>query len=223
MINKIKEELKNLSDEKYKLFSKKLNPNIDNILGVRLPILRKIAKKIAKNDYKAFFLENDDEFMELTMLEGMVIGNLPYEKQIKYIEKFVPKINNWAICDTFCTGLKFFKTKKHKETIEKYLNSKKEFELRFAFVILLNYFIDDEYDYVLNKISKFNNEQYYAKMAVAWCLSYCIIKNYDKCIKDIQKIKMHSWVFKKGVTKAIESLKLTKIQKDELRKIRQSN
>ncbi len=223
MINKIKEELKNLSDEKYKLFSQKLNPNIDNILGVRLPILRKIAKKIAKNDYKAFFLENDDEFMELTMLEGMVIGNLPYEKQIKYIEKFVPKINNWAICDTFCTGLKFFKTKKHKETIEKYLNSKKEFELRFAFVILLNYFIDDEYDYVLNKISKFNNEQYYAKMAVAWCLSYCIIKNYDKCIKDIQKIKMHSWVFKKGVTKAIESLKLTKIQKDELRKIRQSN
>ena len=223
MINKIKEELKNLSDEKYKLFSKKLNPNIDNILGVRLPILRKIAKKIAKNDYKAFFLENDDEFMELTMLEGMVIGNLPYEKQIKYIEKFVPKINNWAICDTFCTGLKFFKTKKHKETIKKYLNSKKEFELRFAFVILLNYFIDDEYDYVLNKISKFNNEQYYAKMAVAWCLSYCIIKNYDKCIKDIQKIKMHSWVFKKGVTKAIESLKLTKIQKDELRKIRQSN
>ena len=142
MINKIKEELKNLSDEKYKLFSKKLNPNIDNILGVRLPILRKIAKKIAKNDYKAFFLENDDEFMELTMLEGMVIGNLPYEKQIKYIEKFVPKINNWAICDTFCTGLKFFKTKKHKETIEKYLNSKKEFELRFAFVILLNYFIE---------------------------------------------------------------------------------
>ena len=223
MINKIKEELKNLSDEKYKLFSQKLNPNIDNILGVRLPILRKIAKKIAKNDYKAFFLENDDEYMELTMLEGMVIGNLPYEKQIKYIEKFVPKINNWAICDTFCTGLKFFKTKKHKETIEKYLNSKKEFELRFAFVILLNYFIDDEYDYVLNKISKFNNEQYYAKMAVAWCLSYCIIKNYDKCIKDIQKIKMHSWVFKKGVTKAIESLKLTKIQKDELRKIRQSN
>lgn len=223
MINKIKKELKNLSDEEYRLFSQKLNPNIDNILGVRLPILRKIAKKIAKNDYKAFFLENDDEFMELTMLEGMVIGNLPYEKQIKYIEKFVPKINNWAICDTFCTGLKFFKTKKHKETIEKYLNSKKEFELRFAFVILLNYFIDDEYDYVLNKISKFNNEQYYAKMAVAWCLSYCIIKNYDKCIKDIQKIKMHSWVFKKGVTKAIESLKLTKIQKDELRKIRQSN
>ena len=223
MINKIKEELKNLSDEKYKLFSKKLNPNIDNILGVRLPILRKIAKKIAKNDYKAFFLENDDEFMELTMLEGMVIGNLPYEKQIKYIEKFVPKINNWAICDTFCTGLKFFKTKKHKETIEKYLNSKKEFELRFGFVILLNYFIEDEYNYVLDKISKFNDEQYYAKMAVAWCLSYCIIKNYDKCIKDIQKIKMHSWVFKKGVTKAIESLKLTKIQKDELRKIRQSN
>ena len=223
MINEIKKELKNLPDEEYKLFSQKLNPNINNILGVRLPILRKIAKKITKNDYKTFFLKNDDEFMELTMLEGMVIGNLKKEEQINYIENFIPKINNWAVCDTFCTGLKFFKKDKHKEIIEKYLNSKKEYELRFAFVILLNYFIDDEYNYVLDKISKFNNEQYYAKMAAAWCLSYCLIKNYEQCIKDIQKIKIHPWTLKKGITKAIESLKLTKIQKDELRKIRQSN
>ena len=223
MINEIKKELKNLSDEEYKLFSQKLNPNINNILGVRLPILRKIAKKIAKNDYKTFFLKNDDEFMELTMLEGMVIGNLKKEEQINYIENFIPKINNWAVCYTFCTGLKFFKKDKHKEIIEKYLNSKKEYELRFAFVILLNYFIDDEYNYVLDKISKFNNEQYYAKMAAAWCLSYCLIKNYEQCIKENQKIKIHPWTLKKGITKAIESLKLTKIQKDELRKIRQSN
>ncbi|MBQ4646527.1 MAG: DNA alkylation repair protein [Candidatus Gastranaerophilales bacterium] len=216
MIENLKKELKNLAEEKYQKFSAKLTPNTNNILGVRLPILRKLAKKIATSNYQVFFKENDDEFFELTMLEGMIIGYLPNDKQKKYIEKFIPKINNWAICDSFCCGVKNLT----KDFLEPYFKSSKEYYLRFAFVILLNYFIDSDYEYVIEKISKFNNEQYYAKMAVAWCLSICIIKNYDKCLKDIQKIEIHPWTKNKGITKAIESLKLTKEQKEELRKIR---
>jgi len=216
MIKDLKKELKGLSEPKYQEFSSKLTPNIDNILGVRLPNLRKIAKKIAKENYVDFFKQNDDEFMELTMLEGMVIGYLPLSEQEKYIKNFIPKINNWAVCDSFCAGLKNISL----EFIEPYFNSNKEYELRFAFVILLNYFIDSNYDYVIKKIMKFNNEQYYAKMAVAWCLSICIIKNYSQAIKDIKIFDIHPWVFKKGITKAIESLRLTKDQKEELKLFR---
>ncbi|MBQ7287684.1 MAG: DNA alkylation repair protein [Candidatus Gastranaerophilales bacterium] len=222
MIEDLKKELISLSDEKYQKFSSSLTPNIDDILGVRLPILRKIAKRITKEDYQIFFKENDDEYMEQTMLEGMVIGLLSYQEQKKYIEKFILKINNWAVCDSFCASLKTFKTKKEdlKKLIEKLYSSKEEYLSRTAYVLALNYLIDKDMDYVLEKIEQFNNEEYYAKMAAAWCFSICIIKHYDKVLEKINKLKIHPWVFKKGLTKAIESLKLTKEQKEKLRQIR---
>lgn len=220
MIEKIKKDLINLSDKNYCIFNKKLIPNIDNILGVRSPVLRKIAKKISKDNYELFFLQNDNEFMELTLIEAMIIGYLPDEKQLNYIDNFIPKINNWAVCDCFCAGLKYFKTNQNKDILEKYFNSNKEYELRFAFVILLNYFIDSNYEYVIKKIEEFNNEQYYAKMGAAWCLSMCIVKKYNQCLNDLKTMKVHPWVYKKGLTKAIESLVLTKEQKEEIKRLR---
>ena len=94
MINDIKKELISLAEPKYKEFSSSLLPNINNILGVRLPILRKIAKRISKENYLDFLKQNDDEFFELTMLEGMIIGYLPTKEQEKYIKKFIPRINS---------------------------------------------------------------------------------------------------------------------------------
>lgn len=220
MIEEIKRELIELSEPKYKEFSSKLTPNVDNILGVRLPKLRQLAKRIAKSNYEIFFKENDDEFFELAMLEGMIIGYLSSDKQKEYIKNFIPKINNWAVCDSFCSGLKCFKNNPDKQFLEPFFKSNKEYELRFGFVVLLNYFIDNDYKYVMSKIESFNNEQYYAKMAAAWCLSICIIKKYTQCLNDLKMLKIHPWVYKKGITKAIESLRLDKNQKDELKKLR---
>ena len=216
MIEDLKKELISLADEKYQKFSSSLLPNVNNVLGVRLPILRKIAKKISKENYLIFFKQNNNEFFELTMLEGMIISHLPEIEQEKYIKNFIPKINNWAVCDSFCAGLKNISI----DFIKPYFKSNKEYELRFAFVILLNYFIDSHYEFAIQKICEFNNEQYYAKMAVAWCLSICIIKNYNQAINDIQKLQIQPWVLKKGITKAIESLRLTKEQKNELMQVR---
>lgn len=220
MIEDLKKELISLSDEKYRNFSSSLLPNVNNILGIRLPILRKIAKKISKRNYKLFFEQNDDEFFELTMLEGMIIGNLS-EEQNKYIEKFIPKINNWGVCDSFCSSLKTFKNYPNKNLLEKYFSSDKEYELRFVYVMLLNYFIENDYDYVFQKIKEFNNEKYYAKMAAAWCLSICIIKNFEQTFIDMQNSKIHPWVYKKGIRKAIESCRLNKSQKEKLKLISQ--
>lgn len=219
MIENLKKELISLSDKTYQNFSSSLLPNINNILGVRLPILRKMAKKIVKENYELFFKQNDDEYFELTMLEGIIIGNLHPKEQNKYIEKFIPKINNWSICDSFCAGLKTFKNNPNKNLLEKYFSSDKEYELRFAYVMLLDYFIENDYEYVFQKIKEFNSEKYYAKMAVAWCLSICFIKNYNQTFYDIQNSKIHPWVLKKGIRKAIESYRLNKIQKEKLKQI----
>lgn len=224
MIDKIKKELFKLQDENLKSFSNSLIPNCNNILGVKLTPLRKLAKDIADNDFEKFLQENDDEFMELTMIEGMTIGYFKTDIKNKFdlIKKFIPKINNWAVCDSFCATLKFINKNKEitKDFLEPYFKSKNEFDLRFAFVILLMYFIESDYEYVIKKIIEFDNEDYYAKMAVSWALSICLVKNYDACINDLKDSKFHPFVYKKGITKAIESFRLNKEQKEKLKVLR---
>ena len=129
------------------------------------------AKNILKNDWQEFLKFNDNNFFELIMLEGMVVSGLKIEFQehIKYIKEFIPKINSWSVCDSFCSGLKIINSnkKEFKKFIEPYFSSDMEYFLRFPYVILLNYYMDD-IDYVLEKIKIFDNDKYYAKMAVAW-------------------------------------------------------
>lgn len=227
MKNEIKQKLFELSDKKYKKFHSNLCPETDNIIGVRVPILRNYAKELFKeNDWKKTIEQIDSEYYEEIMLQGMLIGQAKNEDIniiLKYVENYVPKIDNWAICDVFCSGLKI--TKSHKKEmwnfIQKYLDSDKEFEIRFAIVIILDYYIEQEY---LNEdfkiFEKINNDGYYAKMAIAWAISICLIKFYDETVKFLKSAKIDKWVYNKSIQKAIESYRISDDRKDLLRKIK---
>ena len=150
MKEEIKEKLKELADEKYRQFHSKLCPGTENILGIRIPVLRNYAKELVKQYPVKELLEKiGNEYYEEVMLQGMVIGLAKEDLNtiLIWIEQFIPKIDNWAVCDTFCAGLKI--TKKYPsqmwEFIQKYLKSQKEFEIRFAVVMMLDYYITEEY------------------------------------------------------------------------------
>ena len=158
-MNNLKDKLFELSDEKYKKFHSGLCPNIDNIIGVRLPKLREIAKEIAKGDWRYFLATSSNDYYEEVMINGLVIAysKCDVDEKLNYIESFVPKIDNWAICDSFCNSLKFVNKNKEKvwEFIQPYLKSNKEFEIRFAVVIILNYYIRRIiYEYCIELINR---------------------------------------------------------------------
>ena len=219
----IEKSLYSLQDKKYQEFQKGLCPGVVNIIGVRIPELRKLAKELLKHYSPKELLENiNDNYYEELMLQGMVIGGAKEDINtiLKYVKEFVPKIDNWAVCDTFCTSLKI--TKKYKKEmwkfIQEYLKSDKEFELRFAIVMILGYFIDEKY---LEKDFKiFNNiksDKYYVKMALAWAISICVIKYYDRSIKYLEKEAiLDDFTYNKAIQKARESYRLSKEQKDFL-------
>lgn len=227
MKQKIKKELKSLADEKYKEFHSGLCPGTENIIGIRVPVLRNYAKKLAKEYDIKYLLGNiDDEYYEEIMLQGMLIG-LEKDKNIKNIlndmEKFIPKIDNWAICDVFCAGLKF--TKKYMnelwEFIQKYLNSDKEFENRFAIVMILDYYITEEYlEKIFEIFDNIKSEKYYVQMAVAWAISICLIKYYERTINYLKTAKIDKFTYNKGIQKALESYRITDERKKELRKMK---
>ena len=180
-MDKILKQLFELQDKKYKEFHSSLCPNVDNIIGVRIPELRKLAKQIAKENPKEF-IENPvkKQYYEEIMLEGFVIGYMKatLEEKLHYLDNFIPEIDNWAVCDCTASTLKFIDKYKKEvwEYLQKYINSKKEFEKRFAIIILMDYYLTDEYiDKVLEIYNKIDSDQYYVQMGMAWAVSECVV------------------------------------------------
>lgn len=220
----IREKLKKLSDEKYKKFSSSLLPETKNILGVRLPLLRKLAGEIYKTSAADYILFKPEYFEEI-MLQGMIIGLVKdnVENIFKLISDFVPKIDNWSVCDSFCCGLKFIKGNEDKclKFLIPYLKSEKEFDVRFGLVILLNYYINDKFiDSVLEILNDFRHEGYYAKMAAAWAVSICYLKFPQKTADFLKNTRISRWTYNKAIQKIIDSNKLNPAEKQKVRKLK---
>lgn len=226
MKQEIKAKIIELSDQKYKKFHSGLCPGTNNIIGVRVPILRNYAKELSKKyDTEELLQKIDNKYYEEIMLQGMLIGlgKQDFNNLKKQIKQFVPKIDNWAICDTFCAGLK--QTKKYKKEmwdfLQKYIQSDKEFEIRFAVVMILDYYIEKEYlKDIFSVFDSITNDAYYVQMAVAWAISICLIKFYDETIKYLKIAKLDQFTYNKALQKAIESYRITKEQKEKLKNMK---
>lgn len=223
----IQRKLVELSEENYRRFQEKLIPQQSNILGVRIPILRKLAKEIVLGDWQEFLLNGKEDYFEEVMLKGIVIGivKVSVEEKLEWIRWFVPKINNWAVCDSFCVGLKI--TKKHSDTmwgfIQPYLQSNQEFEIRFGVVMILSYFIEEKY---LSKIfyhfNSIKHDGYYVKMAIAWAISMIYIHFPEETKKFLLSNELDDFTYNKSLQKIIESYRIDKQTKEEIRKLKRN-
>ncbi|MED4452342.1 DNA alkylation repair protein [Metabacillus fastidiosus] len=225
MKNIIRKQIFELIDTDYQKFAAALIPNINNILGVRLPELRKIAKKIAKDDWHTYLETAENEYFEEIMLQGMIIGYVKtnIEEILPYVAAFVPKIDNWSVCDSFCTGLKFTKENKRLvwEFLQPYLSSEKEYEIRFGVVMLLNFYIETEYiGKVLNLLEGVKHEGFYAKMAVAWALSICYVKIPDLTMEFLKNNMLDDFTYNKALQKIVESNRVNKETKSLIRSMK---
>ena len=223
MLSKIQSELFRLQDIKYRDFSKKIITDTKReIIGVRLPDLRKYAKELAKQEHLNDF---KDKYYEEVLLHGLYIAEYrcSYEEKIKLIDDFLPQIDSWGILDSFTASLKFIRKNRddYFKYLKKYLKST-EFIQRYALVCLLDHYIqDDKYmSEILKIIKNTKYDGYYSKMAGAWLLSFMFIKYYDETVEYVLNNKIDDFVYKKGIQKALESYRLDNKQKDYLRSIK---
>lgn len=223
----IREQLQRLADPKFQQFSSSLIPNInsDLVIGVKLPKLRKIAKQIVKQDWKAYLKNASDESFEEVMLQGMIIGylNIDLEEKLNYISSFIPKIDNWSTCDSFCAGLKIAKDYPDKvwDFILPYLKCNKEYHIRFGIVMLIYYYTSERYiDEALQLLDSIKVHTYYVQMAIAWSVSIFYKKVPDQTLLYLKKNNLDDFTYNKSLQKIIESLQVNTKEKDLIRSMK---
>ena len=227
-MDKILEEIFEKSDPAYKAFQEKLVPTIEqsSVLGLRAPLALAIAKKYAHTDLgEAFLCTLPHKFYDENIVHAFMLGLRcdSAEKSKAEIIRFLPFVDNWAVCDGLCSHLKtFFKDRdKHYDFVLECARSQSAYTCRFGLVCLLNYYIDQAHiDDILKICKSIQSEEYYVKMAVAWLLSFCLIKEYDDTIPLIESKALSTWVHNKSIQKARESRQLSHAKKDFLKSLK---
>lgn len=229
----VREQIMDLAEPSYQQFSSKLLPGTENIIGVRLPILRKLAKQIIKKKDWRDYLEqtlrknmvegnSNKELFEEIMLQGFLIGYAPLtpEERFAYLDKFIPKIDNWSVCDSVCATMKFALEYKEEtwEFLQKYVKSEEEYGIRFAVVMYINYYINEEYfDKVIEELGTISHPAYYVKMAVAWAVSMCYVVDTKKTENFLKTCTLDDFTYNKAIQKIIESRQVSSEEKEKLK------
>ncbi len=222
IINEIETELFALQDEKYRDFNASLVPNIDknSFIGVRSPELRRLAKKYAKDErIEAFLSALPHKYQEENTLHGFIISlEKDFDKAIAETERFLPYINNWAVCDG--TSPKIFGKNKPEllEYIKKWINSDETYTVRFAIGMLMRHFLDEEFEaWQMELVISVDSEEYYIRMMQAWYMATALAKQYDAAFEVIKAKKLPKQTHNKSIQKAVESYRITDERKEILK------
>lgn len=225
--NKIEQDLLELRDEGYKAFCSGLMPTVSpqRVIGVRTPLLRKMAKGMSiaeQSEANAFINDLPHKYYEQDNLHALLIcKEKDFNKCIELIEQFLPYIDNWATCDMLRP--KAFNKNKHElySRVAVWLKSEKTYVVRFAIGVLLSYFLDDDFEKEhLSLVARVRSGEYYIDMMVAWYFATALAKQRDAAIKAFEDKILSPWRHNKAIQKAIESHRISQNDKEYLRTLK---
>ena len=226
-LEKLPETLLEMADPAYRDFNARIIPGAGEMLGIRIPQLRELARQIARDDnWREFVTRDDCRWFEERMLQGMVIGTArcPIDEKLALVARFVPRIDNWALCDCFCWRLRPAEREAMWHFIQPYFRSEAEYDIRFAVVMATANFIDEEHlEALLRRFEAFRHEAYYARMGVAWAVSVCFVKFPERMRRWLaEACPLDDWTFNKSIQKITESLRVSTTDKDFARSLRRN-
>lgn len=189
-----------MQDLKYRDFNAKLIPGTekDRVIGVRTPDLRKYAKELIRDGtWELFLAKLPHRYHEENALHGYILGAIKtdYETLIDYLEKFLPYVDNWAVCDTISPKLFQKYPEEVYQKIKVWVKSDHPYTVRFGVVSLLQFFLDEEFrPDMLRLVADIHREEYYIKMAIAWYFSFALIKQYESTIPMVESMTLEPWI-----------------------------
>lgn len=225
-MNELQQHLFGMRDAAYAAFIAKLTPGFppSHFIGVRVPLLRTIARSFAKEEAASqrFLSHLPHSYYEEDMLHGMLISLVKdYDRCLDLIDRFLPYVDNWAVCDTLSP--KVFA--KHKaqllENILRWSSSSHTYTCRFGLRMLMTHFLDDSFSADFLEIpAAIRSEEYYVKMMVAWFFATALAKQWEATLPYLENRQLDPWTHRKTIQKAIESYRIPPERKDYLRTLR---
>lgn len=227
--NKINEELYENAAYKQDTYYKKVVPGSKPSLGVRVPVLRKMAKAIAREDYRYFMEQYScEEYLEQETLKAFVIGYARDDIQtiLTYADDFIPQIHDWMVNDAFCQN--FSIARKYREEVwqwlMKYKDVKEEYPQRVVAVLGMSHFLVDEYyERVFSVMNELKYDGYYTKMGVAWCVATAYAKYPGAGMEFLKNNELDDWTHNKAIQKMIESYRVSDEDKEVLRTMKRKD
>ncbi len=221
----IREKLFELQDKEYGAFQVKLTPGIDteSVIGVRVPVLRKLAKEIYKSgDYEAFLQDLPHRYYDENMLHGLIISEIKdYEKCIVHLEAFLPYVDNWAVCDIMSPKALKKQKKELLGKIREWTKSTHTYTCRFGMEMLMSFYLDEDFKAEYLEIpAAVHSDEYYVNMMIAWFFATALAKQWEATIPYIEEKRLGDWTHNKTIQKAVESYRITGEQKDYLRTLK---
>ena len=221
----ILEDLLENRDEKYADFNARLIPNIERsrILGVRMPILRKIVKSnYTELEENGFLKELPHRYQEENLIHGIMISEIRNLKLcIRELDRFLPFVDNWAVCDVLSPNVLKNNREETLRKVDLWLKSERVYTVRFAIGVLMQYFLDKEFnDKYLGKVARIENDDYYVKMMQAWYFATALAKQWGNAIVYLEQKKLKIWVHNKTIQKAIESRRISAENKKYLKALK---
>ncbi|MBE6720298.1 MAG: DNA alkylation repair protein [Ruminococcaceae bacterium] len=224
-MNGITEYLFSKQDTEYRDFQAKLMPTVEGkkFIGVRTPVLRQYAKEVAKSNFRDEFLnELPHCYFDENQLHAFVISlTKDFDKCIAETEAFLPYIDNWATCDQLSP--KVFAKHKTKllPYVDKWLVSEEEYTVRFGIKMLMQHFLDNDFDEkYMKKVASVKSDRYYINMMTAWYFATALAKQYTTAVKYIEQGALDKWTHNKAIQKARESFRITAEQKEYLKTLK---
>lgn len=221
----VQSELFSMQDKDYREFQCKLMPTVDRetVIGVRTPLLRAYAKRLSRTEATTAFLEIlPHKYYEENNLHAFLIEQIgDFEETVAAVDRFLPYINNWATCDSLSP--KVFQT--HKTALlphlYRWMASEHPFAVRFGIEGLMRYFLGQDFSEEYPRdVANIQSEDYYVNMMIAWYFATALAFQYERILPYVKERRLSPWIHTKALQKAIESHRLSPIQKQELRLLR---
>lgn len=207
-------------DEKYAAFNAGLiNCSAESLIGVRVPELRKIAKKYVPR-IDELFAVRDDRY-EVKFVKLAAAARLEYAEFLKYLEPCVALIDNWALCDCFSAKCIARHREEFRPYMDKFLSDGREFYQRYALTTLLSFYVEEQYlGYIFDCLTRADCTKYYVHMAAAWLVCEVIVKHYERGTEFLRQGTLDRATHNKAIQKSAESFRLNTDQKNYLKSLK---
>ena len=218
-------ELYRLQDTAYADFQAKLIPNLprEAFIGVRTPDLRKLAKRLAKEDCGAFLAELPHRTFDENQLHAFIIAEeKDFDACLRQVEAFLPFVDNWATCDQLSPKAFRREPERLLPHIDAWLASGRTYTVRFGMGMLMQHFLDERFDpHFPAMVAAVQSEEYYINMMIAWYYATALARQWDAVLPYLTERRLPEWVHRKTIQKAVESYRIPEERKVFLKGLRE--